>query len=245
MPTSSINRTAAKAQLEELLRMLRLTFGRSLIRLDRSVISIAVCWAEKKPSKQELGGRNQKRRLNMEVKTPDGTAEYTSVPDTCPLCNHGIEPKFIGSNFKEPHGASRHSVLELIFRCPRLECQEAFIGYYAQQQSRSFVRSGPYYLEGTAPYNVQPQNLPPEVEEISGNFVLTYTQAPRHGTPSIGPSRWGRLQEITRISREGLLHLEISREGGTHKRDLACKMHRNICRRRKHQKLCYSCDLAW
>lgn len=97
-------------------------------------------------------------------------------PDTCPLCHHGIEPRLIGSNVvqKAGHGGI---ILQLLYRCPRQDCQRAFIATYRQNIDYRGFRAGSFYLGNTAPYAGKEPAIPAEITKISSNFVEIYSQA--------------------------------------------------------------------
>jgi len=55
--------------------------------------------------------------------------KYTSIdrfPDHCPICHHGIEPIKQSS----AHFDTNKRELEMVFRCPRKDCQSLFIARY-------------------------------------------------------------------------------------------------------------------
>lgn len=113
----------------------------------------------------------------MNIKTDNGSFEIDHFPDMCPICHHGIETKVIGSNFTEKDIFPKRTCLELIFRCPRLMCQEAFIGYYRKFSDNSGNERGNYYLNSVAPYNPEAPIMIDEIKAISPNFAKVYTQA--------------------------------------------------------------------
>lgn len=98
------------------------------------------------------------------------------LPDTCPMCNHGISPIQFSSQF-----AWRRDLLHVLFRCPRSECQEVFIATYvvmarpslAEVRQVGFQPSGGFNvrLEQLAPRNAPPPNIPDSVKKISQTFV--------------------------------------------------------------------------
>ena len=94
----------------------------------------------------------------------DKRYEYDMVPDHCPLCHHGIRPSRIGANNiirREAEG----DILQLVFLCPRSECQKVFIGTYRQNLSyqRHYVE-GPHVLKSTAPCRAVRPQVPDEIK---------------------------------------------------------------------------------
>jgi hypothetical protein len=51
---------------------------------------------------------------------------YDKIPDECPFCHRGIDPRIIKAYF-ENYVASW---AQIIFQCPRKDCLHFFIGYY-------------------------------------------------------------------------------------------------------------------
>ena len=103
--------------------------------------------------------------------------EYDMDPDHCPLCHHGIMPSRIAaSNIlrEEING----DVLQIVFLCPRKECQRLFIGMYFQNYGyhRRFVE-GPHLLNNTAPYKARIPHVPDEIKRISLNYVELLSQS--------------------------------------------------------------------
>ena len=101
---------------------------------------------------------------------------YDSIPDTCPLCHHGIEPRMIGSNVVESKGHGGNT-LQLLYRCPRQDCQRAFIATYWQGRNYRGELENIFALRNTAPYRGEEPEVPEEIKKISVNFVEIYSQA--------------------------------------------------------------------
>lgn len=101
---------------------------------------------------------------------------YNSIPDTCPLCHHGIDPRLIGTNAIEREG-HRGNILQIIFRCPRQDCQQAFIATYWQGQDFRGILENNFSLRNTSPYRGKEPVIPEEVKKLSANFVEIYSQA--------------------------------------------------------------------
>lgn len=103
--------------------------------------------------------------------------EYDMDPDHCPLCHHGIMPSCLSaSNIirRETQG----DVLQIVFLCPRSECQRVFIGMYYQDYGyhRHYVE-GPHKLKNTAPYRPVIPDIPVEIKKLSPNYVELISQS--------------------------------------------------------------------
>ena len=101
---------------------------------------------------------------------------YSSIPDTCPLCHHGIYPKLIGTNAIKK-GSHMGDILQILLRCPRQECQKAFIATYWQGRDLRGALEKNFSLRNTSPYSSKEPAIPEEVKKLSGNFVEIYSQA--------------------------------------------------------------------
>lgn len=103
--------------------------------------------------------------------------EYDMDPDHCPLCHHGIMPSRIAaSNILRE--VINGDVLQIVFLCPRKECQRLFIGMYFQNYGyhRHFVE-GPHLLTNTAPYRARIPDVPDEIKRLSPNYVELLSQS--------------------------------------------------------------------
>jgi hypothetical protein len=87
--------------------------------------------------------------------------EFTS-PDTCPLCHHGVEPRFLIAAWLR-----ERQRLEAVFRCPRLGCQHLFIASYTSR----YGTSSNWQLTHVAPAGVQTPEFPEAVTKVSPAFV--------------------------------------------------------------------------
>ena len=96
-----------------------------------------------------------------------------TIPDKCPFCHHGIEPKFIlGYQFER----SFYMNWRLLFICPRKDCQELFYAIYSKDKSDIFNKTLPS-LKGCSPYKFEEETFSDAIQEISPNFITIYNQA--------------------------------------------------------------------
>ncbi|WP_349346281.1 hypothetical protein [Priestia megaterium] len=89
---------------------------------------------------------------------------YLKIPDTCPICSFGISPKCILVHDKS------EVITELLFGCPRYECNSLFFAIY-----RDDFRGGEFVR--LYPYSKVNKKFPEEITEVSSEFVLIYNQA--------------------------------------------------------------------
>ena len=113
----------------------------------------------------------------MDIRIDEKKYEIDRYPDTCPLCHHGIETKPIGNNFVQTRNALKKDSIEIFFRCPRLDCQKSFIGYYSQNWGNHGYAKGIFLLRSVAPYEPKTPELFEGVEEISPSFKEIYIQS--------------------------------------------------------------------
>lgn len=102
---------------------------------------------------------------------------YSKNPDHCPVCSHGIEPTILVDNvITRPEREG--NVLQIIYRCPRHECQEAFIASYRQGRDRRTLRpDGPFILRRLEPIIPSEPEVADEIKEVSPNYFEILSQA--------------------------------------------------------------------
>jgi len=102
---------------------------------------------------------------------------YDMDPDHCPLCHYGVMPIRIGSS-NMIRSRTEGDILQLIFLCPRSECQRVFIGIYLQNySSRGHCVVAQHILQNTVPYRAVKPNLPAEIQKISPDYVELLSQS--------------------------------------------------------------------
>lgn len=107
--------------------------------------------------------------MSIKVKFTDiGSGSYSTYidkkPDTCPLCNQGIDPK--------QYMAYRNGYsMQIVYRCPRENCQSVFIGYYSNFPTDEFT------LRKTQPKNFEGTTFAETVTNISKEFQAIYNDA--------------------------------------------------------------------
>lgn len=109
----------------------------------------------------------------MKLNAEGGLYEYDTKPDTCPLCHNGIEPLLIASNVIDTSGDGVDA-LQILYRCPKRQCQSAFIATYERGGSHYGIE---YYLKSTAPYRNKDPELSDEIRSLSTAFTEIYKQA--------------------------------------------------------------------
>ncbi|WP_421910379.1 hypothetical protein [Marinobacter sp.] len=97
--------------------------------------------------------------------------EYDRAPDHCPLCHHGIQAIKVGSNLISRSDRQTGHTLQVLYRCPRDECQRAFIASYTQNRERlGHYPTGDYLLRNTAPFRPTEPDTPKELKELSPSY---------------------------------------------------------------------------
>src|ERR1017187_2716199 len=89
------------------------------------------------------------------------------VPDSCPLCHHGVQPVFVTAGW-----IRTQQRLEGVFRCPREACKRLYIGVYGSPNATS----SNWQLQHLAPSTVKTPTFPDSVAKLSPNFVETMEQ---------------------------------------------------------------------
>jgi len=103
---------------------------------------------------------------------PNDIERYVAdTPDECPVCHHGIEPKYLAYTRDADAGGMRD--LQIVFVCPRKECRAAFIAYYRER----FARDSRQFVEFCLPWAPKTPDVPKLVAEVSPRFAEVYQQA--------------------------------------------------------------------
>ncbi len=87
------------------------------------------------------------------------------IPDQCPLCHTGIDPRMKLAIFEDKH-------VQVVFQCTMKNCRSLFIASYQPTGSQS-----QYKFVGSAPKHPQKADFSREIREISPSFVDIYNQA--------------------------------------------------------------------
>ena len=91
-------------------------------------------------------------------------ADLSRLPNNCPYCHKSIDPKFVTFNFSLNN-------LEVIFRCPNLDCNRVFIGIYRDDYNND------YSFLSTNIGEIQKKTFSDHIKTLSPNFVEIFNQA--------------------------------------------------------------------
>ncbi len=110
-------------------------------------------------------------------KDHDNAVIIDKEPDTCPVCEHGIEALFIDAYGRTD--LQRGHFIQTIFKCPRIECQAVFLAFYTSPSwftSRSYSEN--VYLSKVLIRSYWKEDkFDEEIENLSPDFVRIYTQS--------------------------------------------------------------------
>lgn len=91
-------------------------------------------------------------------------ATLNVLPNECPYCHKSIDPKLITHNISKDK-------LEVIFQCPNLDCNRAFIGRYDHVYGENFR------LLNVNIGEIQKIDFSEHINNLSPSFVRIYNQA--------------------------------------------------------------------
>lgn len=100
----------------------------------------------------------------------NGGKEHISVdslPDTCPICNIGINPNFVTGLT-----CSDNDDADVLFTCPKSDCRRMFIASYRRDRMK-----GHHFLVSLLPRTPKSVAVVQEVADISPQFAEIYNQA--------------------------------------------------------------------
>jgi hypothetical protein len=108
--------------------------------------------------------------------TKDGQQRSVSIdnlPDECPICHNVIIPNSFSMGYYFPEKWNRGDCLQVIYRCPKLDCQKLFIGNYKANSSACEHFS----FEYSQPCNKIDKKFSDTITKISNNFTTIYNQS--------------------------------------------------------------------
>jgi hypothetical protein len=97
---------------------------------------------------------------------------FVEAPGKCPICDHWIEPKYIAAYIV---GAD---TLEVVFACPRRDCQRLFVIRHEGQPAIAAMQSlGFWKVVGRFPVSLSTKTFEQLILNLSPRFVAIYNQA--------------------------------------------------------------------
>jgi hypothetical protein len=106
----------------------------------------------------------------LSAQSRSGRLEQINIdksPDQCPICLRGIQPVDTGQRWVNPN-----TWVEIVFRCPREECDRYFIARYQFWPSRNR-----YDFQEAVPLTVQTSKTDDTISKISPDFVSVYRES--------------------------------------------------------------------
>src|ERR1019366_10659913 len=89
-----------------------------------------------------------------------GRVEISGIPDRCPICHHGIGPRYMNIAYAALDPAGRFA--EILFQCPRHACQHLFLARYYDKYSY-----GSYDLIECVPKTLQTSAFSERIQKVS------------------------------------------------------------------------------
>jgi len=113
----------------------------------------------------------------LEINIGGRLYDYDKIPDHCPICHHGIHPINISGN-SISRDRNKGDIVQILYRCPRQECQQAFIASYRQEYNRQYnYPDGEYTLRSTSPYAAIAPDIPEEITKLSPDYENLMAQS--------------------------------------------------------------------
>ena len=98
--------------------------------------------------------------------------EIDNPPDECPVCQKGLSPIFIYAYCDKNKWKDINS-LEVVYRCPRIDCQNLFISYFEASDSRCTSFSFGF----SVPFTKKTRRFTKSISSISNTFCSIYNEA--------------------------------------------------------------------
>jgi hypothetical protein len=93
------------------------------------------------------------------------------IPDTCPICHRAVHAQQPRLDFLEGR-----KIVQVVFRCTHLKCQELFIGTYRDTGTTESGRRC-FQLNKIAPRNPKKETFSETIREVSSSFINIYNQS--------------------------------------------------------------------
>ena len=115
-------------------------------------------------------------QINIPPAAIGKTLAANQYPDNCPICHTKILPLPLQM---ESGGKRYKAEMVVLYKCPNLECEELFIGYFVRPGDvNNPNRPGNIFnLVGTRPIEPIPLTFSDPIKEISQNFCDIYEEA--------------------------------------------------------------------
>ena len=92
-------------------------------------------------------------------------------PDECPVCQKGVSPIFIYA-YLNTKRRDKMKPLEVVYRCPRIDCQYLFISYF---EADIYYKS--FFFEFSVPFTKETIRFSKTISSISSTFCSIYNEA--------------------------------------------------------------------
>jgi len=113
--------------------------------------------------------------MNINVIDRENTSNSVPIdeyPDECPACHSAIIPNFCYAYYDKKEWI-RNDCLQVIWKCPKLNCQKLFIAYYKCHNSNC----GGFFLQNCLVINRTNRNFSQIIKKISESFCKIYNQS--------------------------------------------------------------------
>lgn len=108
----------------------------------------------------------------MDIYNNDKIAAIDKAPDVCPVCHHAINSDPICEYYR-PDDYNCDDCLQILFRCPKLECKKLFISNYKPSDFNCSF----FFLENSLPVTRKEKKFGEIIENISIDFCTIYNEA--------------------------------------------------------------------
>jgi len=98
------------------------------------------------------------------------TIDYPS--SECPVCHRAITPLFIYA-YRNEERWDKMNALEVVYRCPAIECQDLFISNFEARTSSCTS----FCFKNSVPFTRKSRQFDKTISSISDTFCLIYNQA--------------------------------------------------------------------
>ncbi len=125
-------------------------------------------------------GIRDKQLTFLDENNHENAVVIDAVPDTCPVCSHGIKPIFVTAyGYKQGWSYESQYYVQTVFRCPIDTCQRLFLSIYKGVRQAGYHGTSDYVFykgSGFIPRDIKFPEFDEAVERMSPRFIDIYCQ---------------------------------------------------------------------
>ena len=98
--------------------------------------------------------------------------EIPHYPDMCPICHHAIHINAHHFAYYDAKKLDANNCIQILFRCPRVNCQNLFIAYYSRNRTNNLLA-----FSYSQPTTFTGRTFSEVIKQLSPEFCEIYNQS--------------------------------------------------------------------